>query len=273
MVAIFNNSFFSLAGQKERLLNVGATINAAFNPFSKDKVQANVSNQSVKKTLEVVANNPYTVAGLATGASLISPVLAKTAAATTLNVAKSLIPSTTKGKVIAAIATPVIAGAIAQQPKEIGKAIIKAPKELANFGGDVANLLVDPSIENLKELVSESPIITSGLAAAGLIAGGSAVISAVQNQRVINAIEGIGGVSPDDTVQALPSSPVQPIAGGGSSSKIPLTPQTQEVGATTRRKRRKSSIKQPNVIQRVTVNLQNKNLKIGKYLNNKRLAL
>lgn len=65
MASIFQNKFFSKAGQKERIINVGKTLNAAFNPLSKDKVVANTNNKTVNKILETTANHPYITAGVA----------------------------------------------------------------------------------------------------------------------------------------------------------------------------------------------------------------
>lgn len=64
MSSIFKQPFLSIAGQKERIVNVGKTINAAFNPLSKDKVVANTSNKTVNKALQTVANHPYATAGV-----------------------------------------------------------------------------------------------------------------------------------------------------------------------------------------------------------------
>lgn len=230
------------------------------------------TQKSTKEQLKDIGGAAITLGATLTGAAAVGAAAkAGTLGTKAATVAKSLIPSTTKGKVIAAVAAPVVIGAVAEQPGKSLKAVVSAPGELAQFGGDVANLLADPSLANLKEVVTESPLISAGLAAVGVVAGGSAILGAVQSQRTIKAIEGIGGSIPTDAVQALPYTPPQTLPSTAPSSKIPLTPQTQEVGATARRKRRKSSIKQPSMIQRVTVNLQNKSLKIGKYLNSNRL--
>lgn len=66
-MAIFKNKFLSKAGQKERLTNVVKTINAAFNPLSKDKVIANTPSKTANKVLETVANHPYVTAGIVAG--------------------------------------------------------------------------------------------------------------------------------------------------------------------------------------------------------------
>jgi hypothetical protein len=63
----FQEPFFSKAGQIERLKNVGAVLNAAFNPFSETKVEANVENRALKYGLEAFANHPYLASGIAAG--------------------------------------------------------------------------------------------------------------------------------------------------------------------------------------------------------------
>ena len=64
MAALFKSSFFSIAGQKERLTNVVDVLKQSLNPFSKEKPVANVNNKVLKAGLEFVAANPYTSAAL-----------------------------------------------------------------------------------------------------------------------------------------------------------------------------------------------------------------
>ena len=237
------------------------------------------TQKSTSAQLKDIGGAALTLGATLTGVGAVSAAAkAGTLGSKAATIAKSLIPSTTKGKVIAVVAAPVVAGAVINQPLKTAKAVIEAPGNLVQFGGDVANLVADPSLANAKTLITESPLITGGLATAGLLYGGSKLIPAIATFKQTEAIQehtqailGSDGQVPSNTVQALPFTPSQPMSGAGPSSKIPLTPQTQEVGATTRRKRRKSSIKQPSIVQRVTVNLQNKSLKIGKYINPKRL--
>lgn len=49
------------------LQNVADVLKIALNPFSRDKITANVENPTLKKILELGANNPYTTAGLISG--------------------------------------------------------------------------------------------------------------------------------------------------------------------------------------------------------------
>jgi len=69
---MFNNKFFSMAGQAARLKNVYDVLKIAVNPFSKDRINANIMNPTGKKALEMVANRPYTTAAIAaTGITLV----------------------------------------------------------------------------------------------------------------------------------------------------------------------------------------------------------
>ena len=73
MASIFNNPFFSIAGQVERIQNVGATLNAAFNPFAKVKGVSvtedarKVLPPAVTSILETAASHPYVTAGIVAG--------------------------------------------------------------------------------------------------------------------------------------------------------------------------------------------------------------
>jgi hypothetical protein len=73
----FQNPFFSVEGQKERLTNAANYINAAFNPFAKDKIteaDVNIKNTNLRKTVAFVAAHPYAIAG-ATAALSVAPSL------------------------------------------------------------------------------------------------------------------------------------------------------------------------------------------------------
>jgi hypothetical protein len=62
----FKNSFFSVAGQKERISNVGKVLGIAtgiYNP-TKTTIQANTSSKTANKVIEAVSNHPYASAGI-----------------------------------------------------------------------------------------------------------------------------------------------------------------------------------------------------------------
>jgi hypothetical protein len=63
-MSIFQNKFFSVAGQAERIRNVGATLASA---VSGGGVQAHTSSKTANKILSTIASHPFISAGVATG--------------------------------------------------------------------------------------------------------------------------------------------------------------------------------------------------------------
>jgi len=63
MASIFQNKFFSVTGQKERVTNVVKTIASA---VTLKGVQSNTGNATADKVLSTLASNPYMTAGIAT---------------------------------------------------------------------------------------------------------------------------------------------------------------------------------------------------------------
>jgi hypothetical protein len=266
MATLFSSSFFSIAGQKERLANVVGVVNAAFNPFSKSTVEANVSNPTMKAALETVANHPYVSAGVIAGG-----VTAITKPAVALAAAKSAIPTTVKGKVIAAVAAPVVLGAVAKQPIKAISTAIKAPSELAEFGGGISTLLAEPSLASAKALFKESPLLTGATLAAGAVIAGKGIFPAIaiaqQTQAIQEQTEALRGATAG---LATPSGGIPPTYATAPMATVPVTPPTQTVtaGAITRRKRRSlKKVMQGNISQRVNVLVsQNRNSITKKYL-------
>lgn len=64
-MSIYENSFFSVKGQKERIGNTLAVLKIAANPLNKEKIISTTSSKIVNKVLETVANNPYKTAAVA----------------------------------------------------------------------------------------------------------------------------------------------------------------------------------------------------------------
>jgi len=230
MVLKFNSPFLSIAGQKERLANVGNTLLAA---VTGKGVKSNTGQKTVDKVLGAAASNPFVTA---------LPVAVARAPVAAATAGKAAIASLTpKQAVIAAVATPVVIGAVASNPKLIGKAA-KAPSELARFGADAGQLIADPSIDNAKQLLKESPLIAGGIALGTAAAVGGGAVAALSNLATRQAIE-------DNTDAILntssPALAALPELGTGSPSAIPITPATQVIGrpasssVTGRRKARK----------------------------------
>lgn len=271
---------------KEKISNVGAVLNAALNPFSKSTVVANVSNPVLKTALETVANHPY-----ATAAVVAAPVaIAKSPAVREVvkRAAGSIVPTSTIGKVATVAAIPAVAGAVATKPLESAKALISAPENLANFGSNAATLISEPTKENLKTLINENPIISSGVAlgagaaivsVAAPVVGGLLTREAIKDQTDIIA-KAIGESNP------MPTSSGQVLTSSPTASAVPVTPETKPLiataggGSTSTSKRRKRTPKtplMPSVRQNVNILVQNKSSSVGikqtkRYINKEILA-
>lgn len=221
----FANSFFSFSGQKERLSNVAAVLNIAVNPFSKDKVVANVSSPTAKAALEFGANNPYTTAG----------IVSLGAASVTRTAISSGIAGLSTGTKVAAGAVGIAAVPALATSERLRVAAIKTvgtvtPERLAKLGSDTGKVVETPSPENLLGFVKENKGPLAFLGVAALVTGGartagiaSTALNTIATNRNTNAT-----LNPADVKIVLPSapstSPQKEIASAGlSSNAIPTT--------------------------------------------------
>lgn len=139
-------------------------------------------------------------------------------------VAKAITPTTLKGKVIAAAAAPVVAGAIISQPEAASKAPAKAAAELAEFGAGLGELIVSPSIESAKSLISSSPILTAGTVA---LAASPLIIPAVKGAFIGEAIGDVEQAIRETQPTVLPQPSI-------STTPTPIiSPIVSDVAATT----------------------------------------
>lgn len=218
----------------------------------------------------------------AIGVKAAAPVVTKTAPKIisavvkgVTSVAKAVIPKTTKGKVIAAVAAPVVLGAVTSQPKETAKAIASTPSSLFNVGSNTANLIANPSVENAKTLFTENPLIVGGAAAVGAIALGKSILPAVATTRQTAAIneqtEALQNLSPQVISVTDKSADFKPIENTSFAPSSPVTPQTQSINKTglpTKRRKKKAQI--PSIIkQNVSVNVMNRSSSTGIRTTNK----
>jgi hypothetical protein len=215
--------------------------------------------------------NTGTVAATVVGAGAV----AKGGTATLVNAAKALIPGSTKGKVIAAIAAPVVIGAAINQPAKVAQAALNTPASLANFGGNAANLLANPSLANAKTLVTENPLISTlvGGAAVATIGGGVGLaantVATYLNSKATkeNTLGTDGG--------SIVATESQMLAPEMAASNTPITAQTETVSqGIPRKKSRKKKVSRsiPSINQKVNVIVSNKSSSVGirsskKYLN------
>jgi hypothetical protein len=200
-------------------------------------------------TETVVQTAVYASAVLGAGA-----VAAKGVAGT----AASLIPETLKGKVIAAVAAPVVLGAVISKPLETLGAVAELPSGLANVGANIAGLVTDPSIASAKTLITENPLIVGTAAAAAAILGAKAILPAIVGAKQIEAIQ-----EQTEAIKEAGGKPVVIETGETIAPTAPITPKTERVvttAAKTSTKKRKSSLKAPtqNISQRVNVLVANR---------------
>jgi hypothetical protein len=185
-------------------------------------------------------------------------------------VVAKVIPTTTKGKVIAAAAVPVAATAIINKPS----LIVEAPSKILNFQSNVGEFIAEPSIQKAKDIATENPLITAAVGGAAAVAVGKTILPAIATYRQTEAIqeqtEAIqaatsGGITVIDKSQPIPISSIAP--------QTPVMPQTQTIsaGGTSTSKRRKRRASKPaiaSVNQKVNVIVNNRSSSVG--IQNKR---
>ncbi len=230
----------------------------------------------VSQVKSFVEKNPeVAVGGLAISATGLG---AKTIAKGVVSSAPALIPSTTKGKVVGAVAGLATAGAIAKAPQATISAIAKTPGAIANFGGNVAKFASSPSVETAKQIVTENPVISAGV---GLVAGAGivkAVAPAIATARQTEAIQEQTEVLKETARSKETGVSVTPLVPQQIAPTSPVTPQTQTLASTTpkKRKRRAKKAPRPSIKQSVNIAIQNNNTGIRatkKYLNREVLVL
>lgn len=161
--------FFSLEGQIERIKNVGATFKALL-PKSLGGDDIKLINP---KTGLVMADVTVPVKGAVLVAA-VGPALASRGIpqAIAKNIGAKYAEATLPTQIGVGAGALIAAGAVARRPSETLTAAAELPSGLVNVGGNVADLISDPSIENAKKLVTENPFIVGATAATALIAGG-----------------------------------------------------------------------------------------------------
>jgi len=216
---------------------------------------------------------------LTKGGGTISPVdlvpmgnTAKVVAATpsvvskVLSTAKSLIPSTFGGKLLAAATIPTAYGFITADPKSAAGLALKAPAEFAQLGGDLQTLGADPSLENLQSLIKNSPVILGAGAVVATILGAKTLLPAVTGLKQAEALQDISENLKQPLPPMLPSEAL-PFGASPFTSPIPLTQQTmalsKEAGGLVKRRKRQKLVTQT---PRLTIRNQNIQI-VGRYAN------
>lgn len=244
--------------------------------ISKEKTIDKVIEQHFEQPLSTQIGQTFlATAGYATavigGGAVATAAKAGTLKAAVVQGAKSLIPTTTKGKVLTAVAAPVVVGAIAKQPAAAVKFIAKAPGELSQFGGDVATFATNPSLESAKQIIKESPVISAGVGL--LLVGGAAkaIIPAIATTRQTEAIqeqtEAIKGAGTPVILPTTSSDKIKEIP--VTAAPVPQVAETKKISSGNGvKRRRKAKVKEKpmNISQRVSVLVSNNN-STKKYLN------
>jgi hypothetical protein len=198
------------------------------------------------------------------------------------SIGKSLIPSTTKGKVLASVAAPIALGAAVSQPSKTLNVVTSAPSELAQFGGDVATFASSPSVKSLKEVFKESPLITTALGIAGVsalgygassIIGGALTRSELEkqtealNRQAVAMESNLGGIATESSLGGIASDQLVKEKPLGSGETAPVAETTTITSGKARSKaRRKRNI--PQIRQSVRLNILNN--AVGQKISNKR---
>lgn len=148
-----------------------------------------------------------TAAALGTAVIATTPVLSAAAA----KVGSKAVSVAKANPIKTAIAAPIITGAVISQPEKAAKAIVETPFQLGNVGANIANLAASPSIEGVKELVTENPVIVGTAIAAGTALGIKGVAQAAatfgQTQAIQAQTQAIKEITPSGitTLYATPS--------------------------------------------------------------------
>jgi hypothetical protein len=240
----FTSKFLSIAGQKERLKNVGNVLSIALNPFSKDEIKASTSSKTVNALLEAGANSPYSTIALVGSAGSGSLLKGTT------KVVSSLKPTT---KIIGALVGTVGAGTLLGSEKA-RVATIKTiggltPEKLIKGGKEAGQLLDSPSLKGAKEFLQQNPVLVGATAVAGgILATKSlpAVSNLLNREATLENAEAIREQTeamkdltlqgnPNTTVPEEQSLPTTPIPAGSPNNPI-VAP---SVGEEPKRKRRK----------------------------------
>ena len=213
------------------------------------------STTSTKSLLLQGATNVITVTGLGKLAtSTVTAVKTGTLVPTITSAVKNLIPSTVKGKIIAGATVPIVASAVYNDPK----LIVSAPSNVLNFQSDVGKLIADPNLENAKELITESPVISSLVAGATIASvgyGASSLISSYMNTQAVkeNTQATVSNASNLPTVTEYSTASGQPIQIINQlPSQTPAVEAPLEVapaGQTTVKKKKKKAKKKKKTLR------------------------
>lgn len=218
-MANFANSFFTIAGQKERLQNVGSTLLAAVG-LKEGGVISNTGVKKVDAVLGAAASHPFVTAGVVAGGMAAAGAKAPTAfQAVVTPIAKATGAAVAKAPLKSAAVG--IVGLTVLKSEKGREAVANAPASVSSFTTNAAALIDNPSIEKAKKLVKEDPVLTGLVGAGGLVAIGAAgrgVASIVTTQLNTEAVKA-------NTAIATAGEAVSSVTGKSSAEKA-LLPET-----------------------------------------------
>jgi len=184
---------------KQKITNVGKALTGTVYNVAREVVQVATINtvklptyqfSTPNKVLTSIVQNPAKTALVGTVAAapkaavtIAAPIVSKVGSTVSKTFA-SLKP-TTKVAVIAAapIAVPFVATS-----KTAQKAIVNYPSQAATFGKDIAKFTDTPTFSNAKNIVTNSPVLSSVAGGAALIAvgaGTAGVITTLANTQAV----------------------------------------------------------------------------------------
>jgi len=211
------------------------------------------------------------IAGTAAALTAATIAAVPAAAAATRETATKAAAVVKANPIKTAIAAPIITGAVISQPEKAAKAIVQTPFQLGNVGANIANLAASPSIEGVKELVTENPVIVGTAIAAGTALGIKGVAQAAatfgQTQAIQAQTQAIKEITPSGitTLYATPSGiTMLPSYEDDYAEKTPLskvtTPMEETYNieekpkkATKRKKKKALEPRRQTISQRVNV--------------------
>jgi len=242
----FSNPFLSVAGQVERLKNVGETLAAA---VTLKGVTADTGNKALDKVISTAASNPYATAAVITAAA--SPIGAAVAKSVGQSFASSSL--TTKAAVITG---GIVGGSFLTTSEKAQQDLTNLPSSLSNFGSNLGQFYDNPSLKSAADIVKENPLIsaataagiigTVGVGAAGLIA--SAANTAALRSKTSASMTPQGAVAVGNDTSTIRNTPeAGTIATASSLNPVSdaVTPITTTRAVST--KRRKSVSKPQNL--------------------------
>jgi hypothetical protein len=241
---------------------------AAFNTLS----QQTNSKPLTTQIGNILLSTGTAAAAVIGGGAALGSTTARSIGGTILSAAAKLIPSTTKGKVIATIAAPVVASAVISNPG----GTIRAVKNTVSAQIDLGKTIANPSLSSAESFLKEHPGASVALGAGGLaLVGGGLGLAANTLATFTNSAatraNTAAGSTPDQAVSAaLPidtstrlSAPevMQPSVSAPTAPTTAITPQTQTITSSSTSVRRKKHYKKLTIApisQKVNVIVSNR---------------